>query len=217
MPKLQKKRSSTPCLGICSTTFGDEVCKGCKRFAHEIVGWTKYSQGEREIVNDRLEKFKIKNSSIIWINNLEKIKDGPCLFLANEFFDSFPIKQFLKKDKAWFERKVKFSRNKSLVYVDQKTNIKSLDKKIGVKLSNNQTFIEISENTIKYLKSIYKIIAKKNDIKFIWNDKFPLNSLSLMRGYLAIANEYKENYFDTCLLNSLKHSYPLMQDMRLDL
>ena len=60
MPKLQIKRSSTPCLGICSTTFGDEVCKGCKRFAHEIVSWTKYSQEEREIVNDRLEKFKIQ-------------------------------------------------------------------------------------------------------------------------------------------------------------
>ena len=60
MPKLQKKRSSTPCLGICSTTFGDEVCKGCKRYAHEIVSWTKYSQEEREIVNDRLEKFKIQ-------------------------------------------------------------------------------------------------------------------------------------------------------------
>ena len=60
MPKLQKKRSSTPCLGICSTTFGDEVCKGCKRFAPEIVSWTKYSQEEREIVNDRLEKFKIQ-------------------------------------------------------------------------------------------------------------------------------------------------------------
>ena len=60
MPKLQKKRSSTPCLGICSSTFGDEVCKGCKRFAHEIVSWTKYSQEEREIVNDRLEKFKIQ-------------------------------------------------------------------------------------------------------------------------------------------------------------
>ena len=60
MAKLQKKRSSTPCLGICSTTFGDEVCKGCKRFAHEIVNWTKYSLEEREIINDRLEKFKIK-------------------------------------------------------------------------------------------------------------------------------------------------------------
>ena len=60
MRKLQKKRSSTPCLGICSTTFGDEVCKGCKRFSHEIVSWTKYSLEEREIVNDRLEKFKVQ-------------------------------------------------------------------------------------------------------------------------------------------------------------
>ena len=60
MPKLQKKRSSTPCLGICTTTFGDEVCKGCKRFSHEIVSWTKYSIEEREIVNDRLEKFKVQ-------------------------------------------------------------------------------------------------------------------------------------------------------------
>ena len=60
MRKLQKKRSSTPCLGICSTTFGDEVCKGCKRFSHEIVSWTKYSLEEREIINDRLEQFKVK-------------------------------------------------------------------------------------------------------------------------------------------------------------
>ena len=60
MAKLQKKRSSTPCLGICSTTFGDEVCKGCKRFAHEIVSWTKYSLEEREIINNRLEQFKIQ-------------------------------------------------------------------------------------------------------------------------------------------------------------
>ncbi|MBR51056.1 MAG: hypothetical protein CMD58_00895 [Gammaproteobacteria bacterium] len=59
MSKLQKKRSSTPCLGICTTTFGDEVCKGCKRFSHEIVSWPKYSLEEREIVNARLEKFKI--------------------------------------------------------------------------------------------------------------------------------------------------------------
>ena len=60
MTKMHKKRSSTPCLGICSTTFGDEVCKGCKRFSHEVVSWTKYSLEEREIVNDRIEKFKVK-------------------------------------------------------------------------------------------------------------------------------------------------------------
>ena len=56
---MQKNRSTTPCLGICSTTYGDDVCKGCKRFVHEIIGWPKFSQDERALVNDRLEKFNI--------------------------------------------------------------------------------------------------------------------------------------------------------------
>ena len=56
---MQKNRSTTPCLGICSTTYGDDVCKGCKRFVHEIIGWPKFSQDERALINDRLEKFKI--------------------------------------------------------------------------------------------------------------------------------------------------------------
>ena len=56
---MQKTRSTTPCLGICSTTYGDDVCNGCKRFVHEIISWPKYSQDERALVNDRLEKFKV--------------------------------------------------------------------------------------------------------------------------------------------------------------
>ena len=56
---MQKNRSTTPCLGICSTTYVDDVCKGFKRFVHEIISWPKYSQDERALVNDRLEKFKI--------------------------------------------------------------------------------------------------------------------------------------------------------------
>ena len=55
---MRKNRSSTPCIGICSTTFGDDVCKGCKRFSHEITNWGKFSNDERAIVNSRLEQFK---------------------------------------------------------------------------------------------------------------------------------------------------------------
>jgi len=44
----------TPCVGICSTTYGDLVCRGCKRFAHEIVGWNSFSSEQREEVWDRL-------------------------------------------------------------------------------------------------------------------------------------------------------------------
>ena len=56
---MRKNRSSTPCIGICSTTFGDDVCKGCKRFSYEITNWGKFSTDERTVVNSRLEQFKI--------------------------------------------------------------------------------------------------------------------------------------------------------------
>ena len=56
---MRKNRSSTPCIGICSTTFGDDVCKGCKRFSYEITNWGKFSDEERAVVNSRLEQFKV--------------------------------------------------------------------------------------------------------------------------------------------------------------
>ena len=44
----------TPCVGVCSTTYGDLVCRGCKRYAHEIVGWNGYSDDQRDRVWHRL-------------------------------------------------------------------------------------------------------------------------------------------------------------------
>lgn len=45
----------TPCVGVCSTTYGDLVCRGCKRFAHEIVGWNGYREPQRRLVWARLD------------------------------------------------------------------------------------------------------------------------------------------------------------------
>lgn len=45
----------TPCIGVCSTTYGDLVCRGCKRFAHEIVQWNGYQEPQRHTVWQRLE------------------------------------------------------------------------------------------------------------------------------------------------------------------
>ena len=45
----------TPCVGLCSTMFGDHVCRGCKRFHHEVVNWNLYSEKERRAVWARLE------------------------------------------------------------------------------------------------------------------------------------------------------------------
>lgn len=44
----------TPCIGICSTTYGDLICRGCKRFAHEVTGWNGYADAQRAAVWQRL-------------------------------------------------------------------------------------------------------------------------------------------------------------------
>ena len=48
----------TPCLGICSTTYGDLVCRGCKRFSHEVVQWNGFAEDQRELVWDRLRELR---------------------------------------------------------------------------------------------------------------------------------------------------------------
>ena len=48
------KYRTTPCVGICSTTYGDLVCRGCKRFAHEIVQWNGYDEAQRDTIWGRL-------------------------------------------------------------------------------------------------------------------------------------------------------------------
>ena len=40
------------------------------------------------------------------------------------------------------------------------------------------------------------LFAKKDNFEFIWNSNFPINSLSLMRGYLFIEHDKKELYLD---------------------
>ena len=55
-----------------------------------------------------------------------------------------------------------------------------------------------NERKMKNMKNDCNLIAKKNKIEFFWNDKFPINSLYLMRGYLFINNDKKDKYFDLC-------------------
>ena len=40
------------------------------------------------------------------------------------------------------------------------------------------------------------LIAKKNKFNFIWNSKFPINSLNIMRGYLFVDQEIKDLYLN---------------------
>jgi 2-hydroxychromene-2-carboxylate isomerase len=49
---------------------------------------------------------------------------------------------------------------------------------------------------MKNMQSDCELVSKKNDVSFTWNSKFPINSLSIMRGYLSINDNQKEKYLD---------------------
>ncbi len=45
----------TPCIGICSTTYGDTVCRGCRRYLPEVIEWNRYSDQEKRLIWQRLD------------------------------------------------------------------------------------------------------------------------------------------------------------------
>ena len=55
-----------------------------------------------------------------------------------------------------------------------------------------------NERKMKNMKNDCELVALKNNIIFKWNTKFPINTLNLMRGYLAINDQIKKKYFEIC-------------------
>ena len=136
----------------------------------------------------KIQKKKLSSFNIIWLNSINKIKTGPNIFLANEFFDALPIKKFKKKNNKWFEKKI-IKKNDKFQFTDEITNIKNIEKKIGIKLSNNQKFIEFSPLSYEFLK----IISKK------------INNLN--GGLLIIDYGYLEEKMKNTLQSVYKHNF----------
>ena len=53
---LSGKRSDTasPCIGVCSTVLGDEICRGCGRSFEEVLNWHQFSDEQKRAINRRL-------------------------------------------------------------------------------------------------------------------------------------------------------------------
>lgn len=50
--------AGSPCIGVCSTTYGDLICRGCYRFAHEVTEWNAYRGEQRAAVQQRLDQLR---------------------------------------------------------------------------------------------------------------------------------------------------------------
>ena len=78
---------------------------------------------------------------------------------------------------------------------------------------------------MKNMQSDCELVSKKNDILFKWNSKFPINSISIMRGYLSIDDHLKEGYLniffnaywkDNLDLSSEKEFSKLLNTLQID-
>ena len=78
---------------------------------------------------------------------------------------------------------------------------------------------------MKNMQSDCELVSKKNNISFKWNLKFPINSLSIMRGYLSVEDSQKEDYLniffnaywrDNLDLSSEKELSKLLENLKID-
>ena len=146
------------------------IFKGCNFYIHE-----------KSPSLIKIQKKKLIKNNISWIMKINKIKNIPSIFIANEFFDAIAIKQLRKKENVWFEKFVSYQNEKKAFFFEKKINIKEIEKKIKFKISHNQDFLEYSELGIKYLSEISSIIKKNTGglliIDYGYNEKKMKNTL----------------------------------------
>jgi cyclopropane-fatty-acyl-phospholipid synthase len=108
------------------------------------------------------KKFKFKSLKNTLHKDININNSYPTIFLANEFFDALPIKQFFKKKEGWIERFVHFKEEKKAEFKEQSANIKKIEQNLNFTISKEQEIIEYSPSSFEYLNNVCNLI-KKND------------------------------------------------------
>ena len=109
-----------------------------------------------------LQKRNLDSKKINWIKNFNRIKEGPIIFLGNEFFDSLPIKQFKTINNVLYEKYVKLENNSKIVTFFKKANLKTIVELRKYNLLENQSFIEFPKQGLATLSLIINTIEKLN-------------------------------------------------------
>jgi len=159
---------------------------------------------EKSTLLKKMQKKNIKNNNVIWLKDLNELNDSPSIFIANEFFDALPIKQFIKKKNQWYERYVKLTDNKKPAYLDILFNMSKFEKKINFKISYKQKFIEYSPLAINYLKIIMDKIRSNNGGALIIDYGYTSNEIK--NTLQAVSNHNYSNVLDTSIKSDITYN-----------
>jgi len=150
-------------------------------------------------INKELKKIQKKNlnyfkqSKIRWSKALNFTSELPSIIYSNEFFDCFPVRQFLNNNNNWFERYVKFNEKENKYY---SINKRVISKKILDYLNKykRQKIYEVSFSRNKYFEQICKHLKKNRGlcilIDYGYNKKIKNFTLQ------AIYNHKKTSIFE---------------------
>ena len=158
----------------------------------------KYANIKFIEINSELTKAQkkiVKKNSSIKINWLKKIdfrSKGPSIIYSNEFFDCFPVRQFIFKEE-WYEKYISYNKSNDNFFFKEKTvyNQKLLS---ILNKYKKEKLLEISFERNKYFENICKFIHKNGGLFFTidYGYKKNINNFSLQ----AVQNHKYSSIFE---------------------
>jgi NADH dehydrogenase [ubiquinone] 1 alpha subcomplex assembly factor 7 len=112
-----------------------------------------------------LQQNILKELPVFWHNQLPDFRDQVLLIVGNEFFDVFPIHQYQKTARGWFERAVSIDESGNLCWVLQPAGLPTMI------LSNlsypNETIVEYSPSGHGYMAALSSLMRKNQSAALI--------------------------------------------------
>ena len=150
----------------------------------------------------KIQKEKLKQDKVKWLKNFNQLQNKPTIFLGNEFLDSLPIKQYIKINKKWYERYVQKKSGK-YNFTNIKVDIKKIEKWLDLKITKNQSFLEISFEELNIIQKLNSVITKKGGCILLIDYAYLKNKM--VDTLQAIKNHNKVNIFNEVGNSDISH------------
>ena len=127
-----------------------------------------------------LENFDI---NIRWLSDIADISKDPSLFIANEFFDALPIKQFIKVKETWFETILVSDPNDGKIKFDKIALNKTLNEQFlnDYPTAYDGAVVEESLESLQVIRTISNHIKVQTGAALIIDYGYYINNLKRTR------------------------------------
>lgn len=123
--KEQLEKGLSPCIGFCSTTYGDDFCRGCYRSFRQVIGWTTLP------LSEKMDYFQ--EISVLAENLMQDKVDIFDEDIFNQSCKRYGVTIYPQLNKYYH-----------LLLLMQKGYVRFIDEGMGVRLlSNNKKWIDL--------------------------------------------------------------------------